>query len=171
MKVFYFIIRILSLPGSAMRCAVEQFVCRAEKIPVESAALFTKGISASHVKHEAPYSAAKAADICVIPFIFGLFFGLAISVTVLPLIFILHETVYYALLPLWFGVSLMLNLFPTRADAKCYCKLARSEGKGLNRAAAAVMRFGAFLEETGLIILTTAADEALILYVEYLIFK
>lgn len=171
MKAFYFIIRILTLPGSAMRCAVEQFVCRAEKIPVESAALFSKGYGCSHVKHETPYSAAKAADICVIPFIFDLFFGLAISATALPMIFILHETVYYTVLPLWFGVSLMLDLFPTRADARRYCELARREGKGLNRAAAAVMRFGAFLEETGLIILTTAADEVLILYVEYLIFK
>ncbi|MCR5040631.1 MAG: hypothetical protein K6C36_00875 [Clostridia bacterium] len=163
MNVFYTIIRILTLPGSAMRFALEQLVMRSDRIPVTKTEFFNSEAT-SHVEHECPSLINKAYDVASAAFTTNLLLGIIASVTGMGLFFMAGVRTWWALLVLWLGFSMLCNLFPTRVDAANLVYRLSSEKKRrpIMRPMAKVFRFGAKLEETGLILITSTVFECVL---------
>ncbi len=166
MNVLFFITRILTFSGSAVRCFWEYLVCRIYKLPIEDIRCFKVNEMCSHIEHEFPEKTAQSFLLCFFPFILNLCMGTC---------FLLYSSyhAFYAgavnlniVIFLIVGISMYSNLFPSVEDA-LYLRdgIYASGGKSLFvkillAPFTYLMLVGAYLEKYSVSVLTSIAAAA-----------
>lgn len=161
MRIIYVIIKLLTLPGAMMHAFFEHTSCRICKILVDDARTVRADEMLSHIEHELVKRRGASFDICFIPFLFNLFFGIMIlcsgSVAVLYLGSYKNALLWFLL---YMGVAFLTNLFPQMEDVlmlkeNIYNSKTNIVLKILAAPFYAVFYVGAQLERFGLTLLTS----------------
>jgi len=167
MKALYLIGKLLTFPGAYLKGLWEHAVCRLLGIPVERPAYLALDEGCGHVEHEFLECYARSFCLCLLPGLLNCLLGLPMfAAGALGLLYFGESFagnaalfVLYALL-LYFGFSLLANLFPLAEDAlRLWDLLYRKDGtaplilKILLFLPAACLTFGAYLEKYALNVL------------------
>ncbi|MCL2508712.1 MAG: hypothetical protein FWF05_06005 [Oscillospiraceae bacterium] len=182
MKTIYVISKWLTFPGAFMKGFFEHLTCRLLKVKIYEADKYvTNNLLSGHVYMLPPESAAKSFFVCFLPGLLNFLFGLGSYAAALMTLGYLgvgftdaqSQTqnpmfVFYCVL-LYFGASMMCNIFPYRDDISharelLYGGESKSGGaaKVLFFIPAAVMKAGSVLERYGLTVLFNIALAAFI---------
>lgn len=117
MRIIYVIVKLLTFPGAMTHAFFEHLSCRVCKILVDDARTLRTDEMLSHIEHELVKRRAPSFDICFIPFLFNLFFGIMTVSSAAVAILYLGS---YKNALLWFllyiGISFLTNLFPQMED-------------------------------------------------------
>lgn len=161
MRIIYVIVKLLTFPGAMMHAFFEHMSCRMCKILVDDARTVRADEMLSHIEHELVTRRAASFDICFMPFLFNLFFGLIfISSGSVAVIYLgsFNNILHWALL--YLGIAFLTNLFPQMEDIlmlkeNLYKKKANIAVKIIASPFFAVMYIGAQLERFGITLLTS----------------
>lgn len=161
MRIIYVIVKLITLPGAMLHAFFEHMSCRICKILVDDAKTVRTDEMLSHIEHELVKRRGASFDICFIPFIFNLFFGLTLLCSGSVAIFYLGS---YKNALLWFllymGIALLTNLFPQMEDVlmlkeNVFNKKTNTAVKVIVAPFYALFYIGAQLEHFGLTLLTS----------------
>lgn len=161
MRIIYVIVKLLTLPGAMTHAFFEHMSCRICKILVEDARTVRADEMLSHIEHELVKRRGASFDICFIPFIFNLFFGIAVlcsgSVAILYLGSFKNALLWFLF---YMGISLLTNLFPQMEDVmmlkeNIYNGKTNIAVKIIAAPFFAVLYIGAQLERFGLTLITS----------------
>lgn len=161
MRIIYVIVKILTFPGAMLHAFFEHMTCRICKILVDDARTLRTDEMLSHIEHELVRRRSASFDICFIPFLFSLFFGImtvsAASVAVLYLGSYKNALLWFLL---YMGISFLTNLFPQMEDVlmlkeNIYNGKTNIAVKILAAPFFAIFYAGAQLERFGLTLLTS----------------
>ena len=161
MRIIYVIVKTITLPGAMLHAFFEHMSCRICKILVDDARTIRADEMLSHTEHELVKRRGASFDLCFIPFMFNLIFGLTFLSS--GAVAVLYLGSYKNVL-LWFllymGIALLTNLFPQMEDVlmlkeNVYNKNTNKLLKVLVAPFYAVFYVGAQLERFGLTLLTS----------------
>lgn len=172
MKIISLIVKIITLPGAVLHTFFEHMSCRFCKILVDDASAIRFDEMLSHVDHQLVRRRAASFDICFIPFLINLILGFMLLCNGSTMILYSgHYENVFNWISLYLGFALCCNLFPQREDVlmlkeNVYGKNSKSKiaVKIIIAPFYAVFRIGNLLEDTGLIIFTSAGFAYLIPY-------
>ena len=117
MSIVYIIVKILTLPGAIMHAFFEHMVCRGAKIIVEDEKVIQFNEMLSHIDHQLVKRRGPSFDICFIPFFLNFMLGfLTLSYGSTVIIYFAKYEDIFAWVCLYFGISLLTNLFPQIED-------------------------------------------------------
>ena len=117
MNKLFFITRIITFFGSALRCFWEFVVCRMFKLPIEDIRCFKKGELCGHIEHELIGKKAPAFMMAFLPFFLNFMLGLLLIMYASYIIFYMGVyTQIAAYLSFVLGTSLWCNMFPSYED-------------------------------------------------------
>lgn len=163
MDMIYFVIKMITIPGTFVKAFCEQFACKIYEIPVEFPTYIQRNQLCGHVEHELAKDKGSFG-VCFIPHILTLISGL---VTIIPgaigIIYLSRIDVVSVIL-LYFGISILSNTFPLMEDAtlmweKLYDK--DSNAKQISKIGlfipAVIMYYGSRLEYLGVTFITSIA--------------
>ena len=170
MRLLYIITKYITFPGALLRCFWEQFMCKLGKVPIENNKCLQTNEMCGHIEHEMISGNVKTffnafipglmtfllGIVCLVPALINLCF-LDVSTTFL-------KVVCYILL--YFGVSMLTNIFPGYEDALVMWESYKQLGTGLKilfAPGAVLMYYGAFLEKYSVTFWINAAIAALII--------
>lgn len=161
MRIIYVIVKLLTFPGAMLHAFFEHMSCRICKILVDDARTLRTDEMLSHIEHELVKRRGASFDICFIPFLFNLFFGVTVlssaSVAVLYLGSYKNALLWFLL---YMGIAFLTNLFPQMEDVlmlkeNIYNSKINIVLKILTAPFYAVFYVGAQLERFGLTLLTS----------------
>ncbi|MDE5993935.1 MAG: hypothetical protein K2G60_00305 [Oscillospiraceae bacterium] len=161
MRIIYVIVKLLTFPGAMTHAFFEHMSCRICKVLVDDARTLRTDEMLSHIEHELVKRRGASFDICFIPFLFNLFFGITIlssaSVAVLYLGSYKNALLWFLL---YMGIAFLTNLFPQMEDIlmlkeNIYNSKTNIVLKILASPFYAVFYIGAQLERFGLTLLTS----------------
>lgn len=161
MRIIYVIVKLLTFPGAMLHAFFEHMSCRICKILVDDARTLRTDEMLSHIEHELVKRCGASFDICFIPFLFNLFFGVTVlssaSVAVLYLGSYKNALLWFLL---YMGIAFLTNLFPQMEDVlmlkeNIYNSKTNIVLKILTAPFYAVFYVGAQLERFGLTLLTS----------------
>lgn len=156
MDIINLIIKYITFPGTILKATVEQMTCRAKKIVIEDIRCFSKGSYCGHILHEPASSKRDAMAVCMRPLLVNFIIGLLILIPSSSALFFFENYSIANAVLFWAGISMWTNLFPQTGDSLLLTQFANGdEGGGWSRFVSTVMRFGSFLEKTGLSFLTS----------------
>jgi len=146
MTTLYIISKIITFPGAYLKGFWEQLVCGLLTLPVERAGYLHKDESCGHAEHPLAKTAPKAFAMVFIPGFMNFFMGLFITVSGFVNLFVFNAapsvqgefvskllgTLFFAfsIIFLYFGVSLLCNVFPFVEDAINLYELLYKEKRG-----------------------------------------
>lgn len=161
MDMIYFIIKMITFPGTVVKAFLEQVACKMYDIPVEFPNYIARNQLCGHIEHEL-VTGKGSFGVCFIPHILTLLCGL---VTVFPGAYqILYLSNYdvVSFILLYIGIALLTNIFPLMEDATQMkdCLLgpdskAKTYSKVLLYIPAQIMYWGSRLEYMGITFLTS----------------
>lgn len=159
MGLMYFILKIVSFPGTMFKAFMEHLACRMYGVPVEFSKYIQKNELCGHVEH---LLAPKRGSfgICFLPHIVTLICGIAFTVPAAMNLFYLGKVNVFSCIFIYMGLSFLLNLFPMIEDAvnmweNLFSKDTKIVLKIFLAVPAAVMYAGAYLERYCVTLLTT----------------
>ena len=161
MRIVYIIVKLLTLPGAMMHSFFEHLSCRICKVLVDDARTIRNDEMLSHIEHELVKRRGASFDICFIPFIFNLFFGIIFLATGSVAIIYLGAYKSWMLWVLFYlGISFLTNLFPQMEDVlmlkeNVYKKKSNIFVKVIVAPFYGIFYVGAQLERFGLTLLTS----------------
>lgn len=160
MDTLFFITRILTFFGSALRCFWEFIACRLLKLPIEDTRCFKTNEMCSHIEHELTEKTSHAFFLCFLPFIINLLLGTCFLVYSSYFIFYAGIVSLTSVLMLIIGISLYSNLFPSIENALSLKDYVFSEDssiavKILLAPFTYLMLAGAFVEKYSITVLTS----------------
>ena len=165
MKIVSLIVKIITLPGAIIHTFFEHLCCRTCKILVDDARTIRFDEMLSHVDHQLVKRKGASFDICFVPFLLNLvlaFLLLANGSTMI--LYSGHYENVFNWICLYLGFALCCNLFPQREDVYMLKDNFYGKDKKANIVVKiivapfyAIFRVGNLLEDTGLIIFTSAA--------------
>ncbi len=163
MGLIYFIIKILTLPGTMFKAFMEQLSCRMFGVPVEFSRYIQKNELCGHVEHM--LSPARGSfGICFMPHIVTLFCGLCFILPSSMNLFYLGKVNIFSCIFIYFGLSFLMNCFPLIEDAvniweNLYGKDSHAKlvSKIFMAVPAVVMFAGAYLERYCVTFITSIA--------------
>ncbi|MBR2952860.1 MAG: hypothetical protein IKC45_00585 [Clostridia bacterium] len=161
MSIIYVIVKVLTLPGAILHAFFEHMVCRSAKIIVEDERVVQFNEMLSHVDHQLIKRKGPSFDICFIPFFMNFILGfLTLSYGSTAIIYFAKYEDIFAWICLYFGISLLTNLFPQIEDVMMLKEnyLVNNDNK-LNKALVTpwygIFWLGARIEKCGLTLLTS----------------
>jgi hypothetical protein len=116
MDCIYVIIKWLTFPGALIRAFLEQLSCKLYNVPVEYPKYMQNNSLCGHVDHEL-ISGKGSFGICFIPHIITLIAGLVILIPGAVQIFYLNNYDWISFVLVYFGISLLSNVFVLPEDA------------------------------------------------------
>ncbi len=161
MRIIYVIVKLITLPGAMLHAFFEHMACRICKVLVDDARTVRADEMLSHTEHELVKRRGASFDICFIPFLFNLFFGLTFlssgAVAVLYLGSYKNAILWFLL---YMGIALLTNLFPQIEDVlmvkeNIYNEKTKTVIKVIAAPFYAIFYVGAQLERFGLTLLTS----------------
>lgn len=161
MRIIYITVKLLTLPGAMLHAFFEHMSCRMCKILVDDARTIRSDEMLSHIEHELVKRRGASFDVCFIPFLFNLFFGITIlssaSVAVLYLGSYKNALLWFLL---YMGIAVLTNLFPQMEDVlmlkeNIYNSKTHIAVKIIAAPFYAVLYIGAQLERFGLTLFTS----------------
>ncbi len=159
MGLMYFILKIVSFPGTMFKAFMEHLACRMYGVPVEFSKYIQKNELCGHVEH---LLAPKRGSfgICFLPHIVTLICGIAFTVPAAMNLFYLGKVNVFSCIFIYMGLSFLMNLFPMIEDAvnmweNLFSKDTKIVLKIFLAVPAAVMYAGAYLERYCVTLLTT----------------
>ncbi len=167
MTAIYVLVKYLTVIGTFTKAFFEHLSCRVYEVLIEDGRYLAPSEMCGHIEHEFIKKRGICFGVCFFPFFFNLVLGLIFtSVGAMNLLYI---GVYFTssgipnfmnYLFLWIGISMLTNLFPQWEDALTLKELIYSGDTNLfiKIIAApifAIFYVGAFLEKTGLTLLTS----------------
>lgn len=159
MGLMYFILKIVSFPGTMFKAFMEHLACRMYGVPIEFSKYIQKNELCGHVEH---LLAPKRGSfgICFLPHIVTLICGIAFTVPAAMNLFYLGKVNVFSCIFIYMGLSFLLNLFPMIEDAvnmweNLFSKDTKIVLKIFLAVPAAVMYAGAYLERYCVTLLTT----------------
>lgn len=163
MVMIYYIIKILTWPGTLFKAFLEHITCRAYDIPIEYGKYMQKNELCGHVEHMlAPHKGSFG--ICFMPHIVSLICGFIFVLSSSINLVYLGKSNLFSWIFIYLGISCLTNCFPLPEDAihmweNLYGKTygAKLVSKIFLAPAAAVMYLGAYLEKYGLTLITSVA--------------
>lgn len=163
MGIIYYIIKIITWPGTLLKAFMEQITCRVYDIPVEYAKYMQKNELCGHIEHMlAPHKGSFG--ICFLPHIVSLICGFIFVLSSSINIVYLGKFNFFSWIFIYLGISCLTNCLPLLEDAiHMWDNLYGSESKAkmiskiLLAPFAAVMYIGARLEKYGLTLITSIA--------------
>lgn len=171
MRIVYIIVKLLTLPGAAVHAFFEHMCCRASKVLVDDARVIQANEMLSHVDHELVRRKGASFDLCFVPFLMNLMLGfLTLSHGAVTIYYFARYTDAFAWVSLYFGISLLTNLFPQLEDVMMlkenfYSKENSTVSKILVAPFYGLFFVGAYLEKLGLSLLTAVAFSFAVPYV------
>lgn len=163
MGLIYFIIKILTFPGTMFKAFMEHLACRMFGVPVEYSKYIQKNELCGHVEHM--LSEKKGSfGICFMPHIVMLFCGLCFIIPSSMNLFYLGKQNLFSYIFIYFGLSFLMNCFPLVEDAvnmweHLFGKESNSKlvSKIFLAIPAAIMYAGAYLEKYCITFFTSIA--------------
>lgn len=159
MGLMYFILKIVSFPGTMFKAFMEHLACRMYGVPIEFSKYIQKNELCGHVEH---LLAPKRGSfgICFLPHIVTLICGIAFTVPAAMNLFYLGKVNVFSCIFIYMGLSFLMNLFPMIEDAvnmweNLFSKDTKIVLKIFLAVPAAVMYAGAYLERYCVTLLTT----------------
>lgn len=163
MGIIYYIIKIITWPGTLLKAFMEHLTCRVYEIPVEYAKYMQKNELCGHIEHMlAPHKGSFG--LCFLPHFISLICGFIFVLSSSINIIYLGKSNLFSWIFIYLGISCLTNCFPLLEDAihmwdNLYGE--NSEAKTVSKILlapfAAVMYIGAHLEKYGLTLLTSIA--------------
>lgn len=163
MGIIYYIIKIITWPGTLLKAFMEHLTCRVYEIPVEYAKYMQKNELCGHIEHMlAPRKGSFG--LCFLPHFISLICGFIFVLSSSINIIYLGKSNLFSWIFIYLGISCFTNCFPLLEDAihmwdNLYGE--NSEAKTVSKILlapfAAVMYIGARLEKYGLTLLTSIA--------------
>lgn len=161
MRIIYVIVKLITLPGAMVHAFFEHMSCRVCKILVDDARTVRTDEMLSHIEHELVKRRGASFDVCFIPFLFNLFFGMMFLCS--GSVAVIYLGAYKNVL-LWFllymGIAFLTNLFPQIEDVlmlkeNIYNSKTNIVIKIITAPFYAILYIGAQLERFGLTLLTS----------------
>ena len=162
MNKLFFVTRIITFFGSALRCFWEFAVCRMFKLPIEDIRCFKKGELCGHIEHELIEKKGAAFMMSFLPLLLNFLLGFILIMYSSFIIFYMGVyTQIAAYITFILGTSLWCNMFPSYEDALSL-KSTVYGGKNvflkiILAPFTAIIFAGAWLERLSLTLITTAA--------------
>lgn len=150
MGLIYFIVKILTFPGTVFKAFLEHLTCRMYEIPIEYSKYIQKNELCGHIEHLlAPQKGSFG--VCFMPHIISLVCGLVFILCSGPNLFYLGKVNFLSVIFFWLGISCLTNCFPLLEDAVNMWEKLFSSAKPISRillaAPAGFMYVGAYLEK------------------------
>lgn len=161
MSIIYVIVKVLTLPGAVIHAFFEHVVCRSAKVIVEDERVIQFNEMLSHVDHQLIKRKGPSFDICFIPFFMNLFLGfLTLCYGSTMIIYLGKYADIFGWVCLYFGISLLTNLFPQIEDVMMLKDTNidnndKKSGKALVTPLYGIFWLGARLERWGITLLTS----------------
>jgi len=167
MTAIYLIVKYLTVVGTFTKAFFEHLSCRVYEVLVEDGRYLAKSEMCGHIEHEFIKKRGVCFGVCFFPFLFNLILGMMFTSAGAMDILYIGEFFTKSGLPnfigylfLWIGISMLTNLFPQWEDALTlkeliYNKETKLPVKIFAAPVFAVLYCGAWLEKTGLTLLTS----------------
>lgn len=171
MNILFFITRILTFSGSAVRCFWEFLVCRIYKLPIEDVRCFKVNEMCGHIEHEFPQKAGQSFLMCFLPFALNLCLGTCFLMYSSYYVFYAGAVNLNIAIFLIIGISMYSNLFPSVEDALFLRDNIYANGgkslfvKVMLAPFTYLMLAGAYLEKYSVSVLTSIAAAAALPFV------
>ncbi len=163
MEMIYRIIKYITFPGAVFKAFLEHLTCRLYEIPAEDIRSLQPNELCGHIEHEL-VKGRKSFGVCFVPFIIALLSGLIIIAPATFNIIYLGDYNVVSFFLLYFGISILTNMFPLMEDAYSMWEslysadaTAKTYSKILLAIPAAIIYVGALLERFGITFLTSIA--------------
>lgn len=172
MVIFYSIVKFICFPGSLVKGFLEHLFCRILGIPVEFSDYLERNELAGHCEHMLAEKHSFA--ICFWPHIIMLILGTVVAFPSAVNIFYLGTTDPLSIILLYIGITFLVSAFPLVEDAlKMWSDIfdgdMKKSKKILLAVPAAILRTGAYVESTGLSIVTATLYIAALPYLVALV--
>lgn len=161
MSIIYVIVKTLTLPGAVLHAFFEHMVCRSAKVVVDDERVIQFNEMLSHVDHQLIKRKGPSFDICFIPFFMNLLLGfLTLCYGSTTIIYFAKYADVFGWICLYFGISLLTNLFPQLEDVMMLKEnyLVNNDkkfSKVIMNVFYGIFSIGARLERMGLTLLTS----------------
>ena len=163
MGIIYFVIKILTFPGTLFKAFLEHLTCRMFEIPVEFSKYIQKNELCGHIEHLLALHKGSFG-ICFMPHFMSLICGLIFVLPGSMNLFYLGKANLFSYIFMYIGISCLANTFPLVEDAvnmweNLYGENseAKTVSKILLAVPACIMYAGAYLEKYGITLLTSIA--------------
>lgn len=163
MEMIYFLVKIITIPGTLFKAFLEHLSCRMFDIPVEFSRYIQKNELCGHIEHVLAKQKGSFG-ICFMPHIIALFSGLIMIIPASMNLFYLGKVNILSVVFIYFGISILTNCFPLLEDAVNmwgYLYGKESKAKMISKIfmfiPAAVMYGGAYIERFGITLITSIA--------------
>lgn len=178
MRVFYLIVKYITVIGTFLQAFFEHLTCRVYEVLIEDGRYLRTNEMCGHIEHEILRKRSVSFAICFFPFLFNLLFGLitvsvgAVNIYYLGEFFTSGGMVHLAnFLFLWMGISCLTNLFPQWEDALTLKEEIYGKGKSnlfIKMIAAPIFGIlygGAWLQKYGITLFTSVAFSFAVPYI------
>lgn len=171
MRMIYIIIKMITLPGAITHAFFEHLCCRISKVIVDDGRVIQANEMLSHIDHALIRRKGPSFDICFIPFFLNLMLGLlTLSYGAVVIYYFVNLTDILAWFCLYFGISLLTNLFPQIEDVMMLRENIYTNGKNKAVKVLAAPFYGLFyvgaqLERVGLTLITSIAFSFAVPYI------
>lgn len=163
MELIYKIVKYITFPGAVFKAFLEHLTCRLYEIPAEDIRSMQPNELCGHIEHEL-VRGRKSFGVCFLPFILALISGLVVIAPATMSIMYIGEYNLVSILLLYFGISILTNMFPLMEDAYSMWESLYEEGSTAKKSSkillaipAGIIYAGALLERFGITFLTSIA--------------
>ncbi|MEG0978566.1 MAG: hypothetical protein RR911_07080 [Oscillospiraceae bacterium] len=163
MEMIYKIIKYITFPGAIFKAFLEHLTCRMYEIPAEDIRALQPNELCGHIEHEL-VKGRKSFAMCFMPFILSLLSGLIIITPAALNVMYIGDYNLISILLLYFGISILTNMFPMMEDAYSMWESLYEEGATAKKSSkillaipAGIIYAGAILENFGITFLTSIA--------------
>lgn len=168
-KIFYFIAKLITFPGTLFKAFLEHCACRMTHTVMENDIYFRGDEMCGHVEHELAERKGQSFVLCFFPFIVNCVMGVILSwagsVDIIYLgEFIRKEDInFMGYIFLYLGLCFLTNMFPSTEDFLSFKELFYGKGsknlflKIILAPLFAIFFVGSKIEKWGLSLLTSAA--------------
>lgn len=171
MRIVYIIVKLITLPGAVTHAFFEHMCCRMSKIIVDDARVVQMNEMLSHIDHELIRRKGASFDFCFIPFFFSLMLGfITLSHGAVTIYYFARYQDIFAWICLYYGISLLTNLFPQIEDVlmlkeNFYVSNKGKISKVIVSPFYAVFFVGSYFEKFGLTLITSVAFSFAVPYI------
>ncbi|MDD6807204.1 MAG: hypothetical protein PUD72_01970 [Oscillospiraceae bacterium] len=161
MAIIYFIVKIITIPGTLLKAFLEHLACRMFDVPVEFSKYIQKNELCGHIEHVLA-DKKGSFGICFMPHIISLFSGIVMVLPASMNLFYLGKVNIFSIVFIYVGISCLTNCFPLLEDAinmwsNLYGKesTAKTVSKVFMFIPAIIMYAGAYIDRFGITLITS----------------
>ncbi|MFY9198829.1 MAG: hypothetical protein WBK75_01050 [Acutalibacteraceae bacterium] len=161
MEMIYTAIKYITFPGAVFKAFLEHLTCRLYEVPVEDIRSLQPNELCGHIEHEL-VRGRKSFGVCFLPFILSLICGLLVLTPAAINIIYLGQYNIISIFLMYFGISLLTNMFPMVEDVYSMWESLYGQGSTAKKSSkillaipATIMYIGALLENFGITFLTS----------------